>query len=241
MPSSQFKAVLFDLDGTLLQVEMRHFIPRYVSGFHTCCSDLFTFERLQRAMRAGIHLLIGSEDGTCSNEDRLFGYLAECLTTDEGVLRERFQRYLSGGFDALADAVQPIPEAKQLIASCLRAGVPVVLATNPVFPRALIEARCRWAGLGVEQFSLLTSFENSCYCKPQGGYFREVAARLGVEPRKCLMIGNDTSHDLAASEAGMTTWLVDRYLLERDGPSFEPDHRGDHGVLLDYLRQTLVV
>ena len=24
-----------------------------------------------------------------------------------------------------------------------------------------------------------TSYENSCYCKPQAGYFREIAERLG--------------------------------------------------------------
>jgi len=233
---SSFRAVLFDLDGTLLQVEMRSFIPRYVAGFHACCSDLVDYDPLQRAMRAGIHLLLETECGRRSNEERLFAFLADRLQLGEGLLRERFARFLDTGLEPLADAILEIPEAVSLLECCRKAQVPLVLATNPVFPQALIAARCRWAGLDLDHFVLVTSFENSRYCKPQRGYFSEVAVRLGVDPRDCLMVGNDTSHDLSATEIGMTTWLVDSYLLERDGPTWEPDYRGSHQELLDFLR-----
>ncbi len=236
MSSSGFKAVLFDLDGTLLQVEMRNFIPRYIAGFHACCEDLVAHEPLQRAMRAGIHLLLETEDGRLSNEDRLFGFLSGRLQLEEDLLRERFNSFLASDLDVLADAVRPIPETALLLEHCRRAQVPLVLATNPVFPKALIEARCRWVGIESDHFCLLTCLENSRYCKPQAGYFNEVTDRMGIDPRDCLMVGNDTSHDLSATEAGMTTWLVDTYLLEREGPTWEPDHRGDHQQLLDFLR-----
>ena len=235
MPLPPFRAVLFDLDGTLLQVEMRSFIPRYIAGYHACCSDLVDYDLLQRAMRAGIHLLLETECGTRSNEDRLFTFLASRIGQDESLLRERFARFLDTGIEPLADAIIGIPEAVSLLECCRQAQVPLVLATNPVFPKVLIEARCRWAGLDLNHFALLTSFENSRYCKPQSGYFIEVAAKLGVDPRECLMVGNDTSHDLSATEVGMTTWLVDAYLQERDGPSWEPDYRGSHQELLDFL------
>ncbi len=236
MASPPFCAVLFDLDGTLLRVEMHSFIPRYIAGFHACCSDLVAYDSLQRAMRAGIHLLLESECGKRSNEDRLFGFLADRLCLDERLLRERFARFLNTGLEPLADAIHEIPEAVSLLECCRQAQVPLVLATNPVFPQALIEARCRWAGLDLDYFVLLTSFENSRYCKPQREYFAEVAERLEIDPRDCLMVGNDTSHDLSATAIGMTTWLVDRYLLERDGPTWEPDYRGSHQDLLDFLR-----
>ncbi len=237
--SSTFRAVLFDLDGTLLQVEMRSFIPRYVAGFHACCSDLVAYDSLQYAMRAGIHLLLETEDGSCSNETRLFAFLAEKLALDESLLRERFARFLATGIEPLADAVQPIAEAVQLLEYCRQAQIPVALATNPVFPQELIEARCRWAGLDVGCFELLTSLENSHYCKPQIGYFNEIAHRLGVDSRDCLMVGNDTSHDLSATAAGMTTWLVDTYLFERGDSAWTADHRGDHRQLLTFLHSNL--
>lgn len=236
MASSPFRAVLFDLDGTLLRVEMRSFIKRYMSGFHACCSDLVAHDPLQRAMRAGIHLLLETECGEQSNEERLFAFLANRLRQDEGLLRARFAQFLANGLEPLADAILQIPETAAVLELCRQAQIPLALATNPVFPQALIEARCRWAGIDPDRFVLLTSLENSRYCKPQAGYFIEVAARLGVDPRECLMVGNDTSHDLSATEVGMTTWLVDSYLLERDGPSWAPDYRGSHRELHEFLR-----
>lgn len=241
MSSSTFSAVLFDLDGTLLQVEMPKFIPRYVAGFHACCSDLVTYETLQREMRAGIRMLLETEDGSLSNEDRLFSFLATRLQIYEDLLREAFAKFIATGLEPLADGIEAIPVTTLLLEHCQRAQIPIVLATNPVFPRRLIEARCRWAEIDINHFDLLTSLENSRYCKPQEGYFLDVAAKLGVDPRECLMVGNDTSHDLSASEAGMTTWLVDSYLLERKGRAWIPDHRGDHLQLLEFLRANLAV
>ncbi len=241
MADSSFRAVLFDLDGTLLQVEMRDFIPRYIAGFHGFCDDLVDHDALRRAMRAGIHLLLETEDGSRTNEARLFAFLAARLQLDERLLRERFGRYLAEGLESLADTVESIPEAENLLNHCQQAGVPMVLATNPVFPQALIEARCRWAGIDLDAFTMFTSFENSRYCKPQAGYFNEIAAGLKVEPGDCLMVGNDTSHDLSACEVGMTTWLVDPFMLEREGPTWNPHHRGDHGELLDFLQCRLVI
>lgn len=239
MPTATFDAVLFDLDGTLLQVEMRDFIPRYIAGFHACCNDLVELGPLRRAMRAGIHLLLETEDGSRSNEARFFHFLGARLTLDEELLRERFAGFLATGLDPLADAVIPIPDVVPLLNYCQQAGVPMVLATNPVFPRVLIEARCGWAGISLDSFQHLTCFENSYFCKPQPAYFTQIAETLAVDPARCLMIGNDTSHDLAATQAGMTTWLVETYLLEREGPTWEPDYRGDHRQLLDFLRECL--
>jgi len=237
MSTVNFNAILFDLDGTLLQVEMRQFIPRYVAGFHNFCRDLVEFERLQQVMRSGIRLLLETVDGARSNEDRLFAFVAASLELDEKLLRERFTRFRLNGFEELSDVVRPIAEAPSLLEHCRRAGIPLVLATNPVFPRSLIEARCHWAGIDLDHFDHLTCFENSRHCKPQPGYFLDIAAEVKVEPETCLMVGNDTSHDLAATEAGMTTWLVDSFLLERKGPTWEPDYRGNHRQLLSYLRE----
>ncbi len=235
MASPSFRAILFDLDGTLLRVEMRSFVPRYIAGFYACCDDLVEHAALQRAMRAGIHLLLATECGKRSNEERLFTFLAARFQLEKNLLRDRFARFLATGLEPLSDAIIAIPEADALLKCCRQAQIPIALATNPVFPQALIEARCRWAGLDLDHFFLLTSLENSYYCKPQGRYFTEVAAKLGVKPKECLMVGNDTIHDLSASDVGMKTWLVDSYLLERDGPTRKPDYRGSHQDLLDFL------
>ena len=45
-------------------------------------------------------------------------------------------------------------------------GYPLVLATNPIFPRVATMQRIDWAGLDVEDFELVTVYENFNYSKP---------------------------------------------------------------------------
>ena len=133
--------------------------------------------------------------------------------------------------------VRPIPLAKLIVKDCLQQNIPVVLATNPVFPDFMIRARLAWAGLGEFSFAHVTSYENSCYCKPQPGYFTEIADQLGIAPEHCLMVGNDTQHDLAAAAVGMQTFLVDTWVIERAGTPWPCEHRGDHLVLRQFLQK----
>lgn len=239
MPPATFRAVLFDLDGTLLQVQMQQFIPRYISALHAYCQDLTSHQRLQEAMCAGIHFLLATENGVQTNQQRLFEFVAAQLDLNPQLLAQRYADFLASDFEFLATGIQSLSLANALVNICVRAKVPVVLATNPVFPRQLIEARCRWAGIDVAAFDLVTSLENSRYCKPQLGYFYALAEELSIDPQDCLMVGNDTSHDLAAGETGMTTWLVDTWLMVRKGPNFTPNFRGNHQQLHDFLHRHL--
>ncbi len=64
-------------------------------------------------------------------------------------------------------------------------------------------------------------------CKPQKEYFEDLSAALSVPPERCLMVGNDVEHDLAASYVGMKTNLVDRRIIQRRSGRVFPDWRGD--------------
>ena len=238
--ASSIEAVLFDLDGTLLRVQMAEFIPRYIDGLAGHCLEYVKPKKFARAMLGAIRgLILVDGDGHMTNEQRIYATLVEQLSIPESVLRDAFQRFASEGLDSLQHLVQPIPLVRRVLSECRRLGVPVVLATNPVFPEYMIQARLQWGDLGDVSFALLTSFENSCYCKPHSGYFREIAAQLGVAAEKCLMVGNDTSHDLAAAAIGMQTFLVDTWIIERDA-TWPCDHRGDHAALHRFLQRQLV-
>ena len=63
----------------------------------------------------------------------------------------------------------------------------MVLATNSIFPRIATENRIRWAGLEPDDFALITTYENSTYCKPNPAYYREVLGKLGLEAEECLV------------------------------------------------------
>ena len=236
---SHIRAVLFDLDGTLLQVEMSTFIPRYVSGLAKCFEDLVPPKKFRKIFLNGIReLLLGDANGE-TNEARLLAALNNDISISLEEFRLRLQHFQVEGVDALADMVVSIPEASTAVEFCRLKGQKLVLATNPVFPMFMIEARRRWSGLGEASFDHVTSFENSCYCKPHQAYFTEVAEAIGVPAEQCLMVGNDSSHDLAAMGVGMTTYLVDTYLVERPGRRWPSDYRGNHSELLTFLTHHL--
>ena len=89
----------------------------------------------------------------------------------------------------------------------------MVVATNPVFPLQAIRERLRWGGFGDTEFTLITSYENMHFCKPRRQYYKEILRMLGRKPAECWMIGNDVGEDLVAGELGISTFLVQDYLI----------------------------
>jgi len=230
------RAVLFDLDGTLLQVSMSRFIPAYIDGLARHFSDLVSPERFTAAAFRAVRRLFGHDDQVRTNEERFLASVSAETGIPPEVYRRRLERFYDDGLARLEVLVTPIPLGAELVMTCLAQRLPVALATNPVFPRPLVEARLRWGGLDALSFRHLTCYENSCYCKPDPRYFLAVANCLGVPPQHCLMVGNDTGLDLAAAEAGMLTFLLDTYLEDRPESRRQPDFRGDHARLLQLLQ-----
>ena len=110
------------------------------------------------------------------------------------------------------------------------------LATNPLFPSVATEHRIGWAGLKPGDFELYTTYENSSYCKPNPDYYRDVAARLGVDCSECLMVGNDAAEDMqAAQSAGMSAFLLTDCLINRRDLPVDCPH-GGFDELAAYLK-----
>jgi len=123
----------------------------------------------------------------------------------------------------------------------LYTGLQVVIATNPLFPLTAIEQRLEWAGLPVEEFpfALITSYEIMHSTKPHLAYYEEIAQRLGVEEKKCLMVGDDWRLDIAPAYAvGMQTyWVADTDVLPPT-PGIHLSGQGSLTDLSEWLRST---
>lgn len=230
------EAILFDLDGTLLQVEMQEFIPRYLQMLSSWFAPEIEPGRFQATVRAAIFGLLQPRDGALTNQELFLQALEHQL----GIDPERFCRIYDQWLEAEVEILKPLitrhPLAEMLIEEAFARGGRVVIATNPVFPRRLIEARLRWAGLDRYPFSLVTCYENSRHCKPNPEYFQEVLEKLELLPERCLMIGNDNHHDTAALRAGIPTYLVETWLVDRGVARLDPQYRGDHAALLAFLQ-----
>jgi len=232
--------VLFDLDGTLLRAQMGEFIPRYIHALSAYYADVVAPKKFEKKFFAIIRdLLHNKGDGLQTNEERLYGRMRRELAIPESKMHEGLALFEKNDLQDLQSLIRPIPLAQQIVTGCHKKGVPLVLATNPVFPLFMVKARMQWAELKEESFVFITSYENSYHCKPHSGYFEGIAAQLGVAPDNCLMVGNDLSHDLAAVAVGMMTYLVDTWVVDHEGLEWPCENRGDHSSLQRFLQEEL--
>lgn len=231
----RIEAILFDLDGTLLQVEMHKYIPAYVAALADRLSDRVEVARTSDAIFSAISALIGRDDGHNSNETFFLQHVADQLELDVALVESRFTGFFAGDLSSLDSLMQPLDLARPLIEQSLKRGLAVIIATNPVFPKSVVEARLVRAGLSDFDFHLVTCFENSRRCKPNPDYFIDILTHLDLKADNCLMVGNDSKHDLAAREIGIPTFLVDTWMIDRCQGNFTTDFRGDHSALLDFI------
>lgn len=236
LPLEKVRAVLFDLDGTLLGVDMQQFIPAYLDGLAVRLADLAHRRQVARVMREAVIDILTRVDGRQTLEERMLVYLKEHLEIPAERYQAALDAFCQENLDELHPLIQGHPLATELLAASQARGWQIVLATNPIFPRRIIDARIAWAGLDANQFTFITDYETSRHCKPHREYFHEVLDRLKLPPEACLMVGNDTQHDMAAGRAGLLTCLLTPWLIDHRETRFPADWQGSHEELLSLLR-----
>jgi HAD superfamily hydrolase (TIGR01549 family) len=209
---SEYRAIFFDLDGTLLPLDQSYFVKHYFKNIAAYGSTFgIDPNKLVESVYAGTEVMI-TNDGKRSNRevfwDRFFEVYGERLEEFEGLM----DKFYTEGFRNLREITSENPHAAQIIAAARGAGEnkrKVVLATNPVFPMVAQIERLSWIGLSESDFDYITSYENSGLCKPNPEYYVDICRKIGVEPQNCLMLGNDESDDMkGASMAGMDCFLI---------------------------------
>jgi FMN phosphatase YigB (HAD superfamily) len=118
-------------------------------------------------------------------------------------------------------------------------GYRVVLATNPLFPSIATESRIKWAGLEPSDFELFTTYENYHYCKPNPKYYFEILEKLGVEPKDCMMIGNDVTEDMMTKDFGMQVFLLTGSLINKENKDISEYPNGDFCDLVTYIDEQM--
>ena len=227
--------ILFDLDGTLLPMDQETFLKAYLGGL---CKKLAPLGYDPKQVVDGIWAGTGAmvkNDGSRRNEEafwetfcRVFGEKArQDLPVFEDFYRCEFQQ--------IAQVCGCNPRVRQLIDGLKARGLKLVLATNPLFPAIATHSRVRWAGLQPEDFTYITTYENSSFCKPNPAYYGEILDKLGLDPAECVMVGNDVQEDGAAKQLGLPVLLLTDCLIRRP----EDDPAGLESGGFDWLCQRL--
>jgi len=237
MPSraggKSFSSLLFDLDGTLLDVHMSSFLEAYFPLLAPRFGAEDDVPGFKRELLDAVRLMLQNKRG-----DRPLDLIfLESFAAARGVTPEEvqaiFDEFHRRDFDRLRPLTQPFPEARPLLEKALSLGYELAVATNPVFMAEPIESRIRWAGLDRFPWSFISSAGNMHFCKPHPEYFTEVLDHLGRSPEECVMIGNDPAKDLAAHRVGITTFYLP-YPEEHRRPE-TADHTGTLQDLSQWL------
>lgn len=212
----KLSCVLFDLDGTLLPMEEDRFMELYFGSMTKHMAPRgYEPQELVRAIWKGTAAMVRN-DGSKTNETAFWDSFA--VRFGEAARRDEvhFTRYYEEGFPLVKAACGFDPAARTVVDAIAAMGLPMLLATNPVFPRIATDQRIAWAGLDREDFRFVTTYECASFCKPSPLYYKELLDRFGYDPRQCLMVGNDVTEDMeAAKSLGMEVFLLPRCLINR--------------------------
>ena len=230
------KAVLFDLDGTLLPMEQATFIGAYFGGI---CRRLSPYgyepKEMVNAIWAGTKAMI-QNTGEKTNEAVFWDTFVAIF--GKGILERLpdFDAFYTEDFPSVRTSCGYTPRAREVVEAVKAKGLRVALATNPFFPRVATENRIAWAGLSPSDFEVYTTYENSRHCKPNPAYYRDVLAELGLCAEECVMVGNDVDEDMIAETLGMKVFLLTDCLINNSGKDISVYPHGGFDELLTFIR-----
>lgn len=203
--------ILFDLDGTLLPMDIELFEKGYFKGLCEAITELSSKEVIASVWE-GVKAMV-KNDGSVTNREAFAKAFTEAAGMDYYENEERFLEYYRVGFQECAKVCGITDVSRKIVETLQKKGYTVAIATNPIFPEIATYSRLRWLGIDPESLSLVTTFDNSHTAKPNPAYYQEVCDKLGVKPEDCIMIGNDVEEDGCAATLGIEVKLVTDCLL----------------------------
>ena len=233
------KAILFDLDGTLLPMDQDLFLKYYFGALTQKLTPLgYNKEALVNNIWAGTKAMV-INNGSKTNEAAFWDTFCTLDGKDCRKDIPVFDSFYRNEFVAARNACQPTQKAKEIIDLIKTSGKRLILATNPIFPAVATENRIRWAGLAADDFELVTTYENSSFCKPNPKYYTEILEKTGLTPDECLMVGNNTEEDMIAETLGMKVFLLTDCLINEKNTDISNYPQGGFEDLKNYLATLL--
>lgn len=223
--------ILFDLDGTLLWMDLDKFIYNYFNLINEKFNDVN--QLVGKATQAGVMEMI-KNDGSMTNEKRFWNVFSKYIEIDDEILK-RFDDLYVNEFQNLIKCTTLNPLADKAIKVLKEKGYNIAICTNPLYPQIATHSRIKWGGMDINDIDLVTTYEDSSYAKPNLKYYEEVLNKLGKSADQCLMVGNDVIEDLCVKELGVKTYLVVDNLINRNNSEIITDYQSEFKDFYEFV------
>lgn len=236
MNQTPYRAIFFDLDGTLLPMDLDEFMHRYLDslGAFVASHGLDT-KSFSQGLLAGIKAM-AEDESERSNSEVFWDTFYRLVPEDPKTWTPLFEDFYENRFGLIGKEVVANPCAAKAIEVLKDKGYPLVLATMPMFPLRAVEWRLEWAGINPKVFERITNFENSTSVKPKLGYYQETLLAGELKPEEVLMVGNNTKEDLACMELGIDAYLITDHLINPNNFDLETVKHGGFEDFLEWVK-----
>lgn len=180
------RAVLFDLDGTLIDS---------APDLAGAANDMRRARGLDDLAYAVLRPMVGS--GARGMVGRAFG-----VAPDDAAFAALREEFLSRYEARMTQETRVFPAVEPLLAALSSHGLPWGIVTNKAsrFSEPLVES----LGLGARA-AVLVSGDTTAHAKPHPAPLLEAARRMSIEPGGCWYVGDDLRDVQAGRAAGMRT------------------------------------
>lgn len=229
------KTILFDMDGTLLDMDPDAFSKLYFNGLaERLARHGYDPKELVDCIRRGTTAMV-QNTGARTNAEVFWQIFREWFGSRADTDKPVFDDFYEHEFDCVRPACKRFAAARPAVEILKAKGYRLILATNPIFPMTAQVKRLRWAGFEPSEFEKITAYENSHYCKPNPKFYTEILTEMGCDAAECVMVGNDAVDDTAAAEAGINVFLLTDGLLNRENRDISGYPQGGFEQLLRFL------
>jgi phosphoglycolate phosphatase len=191
---SGFRAIVFDLDGTLLDT-----LPDSRAALNRVLGE----DKYRPLTLSEVHATIG--DGVRSMLQRALALVGGPTAPDDAAIDEYVRRYLAAYLADPARYTEPYPGVADTLAGFARVGIAMGICTNK--PRATTVAVLARLRLD-HYFNAVLCPEDVVKRKPDGAHLLATIERMGAARDAAVFIGDSETDIAAATDAGVASIVV---------------------------------
>jgi FMN phosphatase YigB (HAD superfamily) len=228
------KNILFDLDGTLLPMDVNKFMKLYFKGLMEVFPEVHP-QVLHMTVMDGTKAMV-EDNSNRTNLDVFASSFTSKIKMDEEEVMNRFFHYYETNFKKVKEATWVSQDMIEAIQILKNKGYRLFIATNPMFPLVANKERITWANLKFDDFEYVSSLEKNHYCKPNLKFYEEFLSENNLDPKECMMVGNDTYEDMIITMMNVKTYLITDCQIDDNDIRFKSNHTGSAQDFLKFTK-----